>query len=196
MKRPAPSAAPSRFFATRAPRFSNSISLAQGAQWEERLASIGEAGRRAGLAPRRNARSRRYVDLHHRHEHEPRDAVACSRQADDCAVDPRRKVAATGFQTEQPIVMLTAYTMRMAQLLDPHCDMLLGRRQPWPGHLRPAFDDPRHAGHDVRTWRGGGSRQLARAGRRRHAVRELRSLARPGVRIRCTDHEGNRLCGA
>jgi 3-methyl-2-oxobutanoate hydroxymethyltransferase len=30
-----------------------------------------------------------------------------------------------GFVTEQPIVMLTAYTMRMAQLLDPHCDMLL-----------------------------------------------------------------------
>ncbi len=24
-----------------------------------------------------------------------------------------------------PIVMLTAYTMRMAQLLDPHCDLLL-----------------------------------------------------------------------
>jgi 3-methyl-2-oxobutanoate hydroxymethyltransferase len=30
-----------------------------------------------------------------------------------------------GFRTEQPIVMLTAYTMRMAQLLDPHSDMLL-----------------------------------------------------------------------
>ena len=30
-----------------------------------------------------------------------------------------------GHRTEQPIVMLTAYTMRMAQLLDPHCDMLL-----------------------------------------------------------------------
>jgi 3-methyl-2-oxobutanoate hydroxymethyltransferase len=30
-----------------------------------------------------------------------------------------------GYATEQPIVMLTAYTMRMAQLLDPHCDMLL-----------------------------------------------------------------------
>jgi 3-methyl-2-oxobutanoate hydroxymethyltransferase len=30
-----------------------------------------------------------------------------------------------GGSTEQPIVMLTAYTMRMAQLLDPHCDMLL-----------------------------------------------------------------------
>src|SRR5438045_135361 len=28
-------------------------------------------------------------------------------------------------RTEQPIVMLTAYTMRVAQLLDPHCDMLL-----------------------------------------------------------------------
>ena len=28
-------------------------------------------------------------------------------------------------KNEQPIVMLTAYTMRMAQLLDPHCDMLL-----------------------------------------------------------------------
>jgi 3-methyl-2-oxobutanoate hydroxymethyltransferase len=28
-------------------------------------------------------------------------------------------------QTEQPIVMLTAYTMRTAQLLDPHCDLLL-----------------------------------------------------------------------
>jgi 3-methyl-2-oxobutanoate hydroxymethyltransferase len=27
--------------------------------------------------------------------------------------------------TNEPIVMLTAYTMRMAQLLDPHCDMLL-----------------------------------------------------------------------
>src|ERR671933_2265263 len=28
-------------------------------------------------------------------------------------------------KTEQPIVMLTAYTMRIAQLVDPHCDMLL-----------------------------------------------------------------------
>jgi len=37
-----------------------------------------------------------------------------------------RKVSdRSGFKTEQPIVMLTAYTMRMAQLLDPHCDMLL-----------------------------------------------------------------------
>ena len=28
-------------------------------------------------------------------------------------------------KTGEPIVMLTAYTMRTAQLLDPHCDMLL-----------------------------------------------------------------------
>ncbi|MGH6658054.1 MAG: 3-methyl-2-oxobutanoate hydroxymethyltransferase [Sphingomicrobium sp.] len=33
-----------------------------------------------------------------------------------------RKVDGT---TAEPVVMLTAYTMRMAQLLDPHCDMLL-----------------------------------------------------------------------
>jgi 3-methyl-2-oxobutanoate hydroxymethyltransferase len=31
----------------------------------------------------------------------------------------------SGGKTEQPLVMLTAYTMRMAQLLDPHCEMLL-----------------------------------------------------------------------
>jgi 3-methyl-2-oxobutanoate hydroxymethyltransferase len=37
----------------------------------------------------------------------------------------RKAPAADGFKTEQPVVMLTAYTMRMAQLLDPHCDMLL-----------------------------------------------------------------------
>src|SRR3954449_2104528 len=28
-------------------------------------------------------------------------------------------------KTQEPLVMLTAYTIRMAQLLDPHCDMLL-----------------------------------------------------------------------
>lgn len=34
----------------------------------------------------------------------------------------RRK---SGGKTEEPLVMLTAYTARMAQLLDPHCDLLL-----------------------------------------------------------------------
>jgi 3-methyl-2-oxobutanoate hydroxymethyltransferase len=38
---------------------------------------------------------------------------------------PSIRARKVDFQTEQPIVMLTAYTMRMAQLLDPHCDMLL-----------------------------------------------------------------------
>ena len=28
-------------------------------------------------------------------------------------------------RTERPVVMLTAYTMRMAQLLDPHVDLLM-----------------------------------------------------------------------
>ena len=34
----------------------------------------------------------------------------------------RRKVEG---KTDEPLVMLTAYTVRMAQLLDPHCDLLL-----------------------------------------------------------------------
>src|SRR5215813_11355483 len=38
---------------------------------------------------------------------------------------PSIRARKAGGKTELPIVMLTAYTMRMAQLLDPHCDMLL-----------------------------------------------------------------------
>jgi len=45
---------------------------------------------------------------------------------------PGKRMTAPGLRarkvdgvTQEPIVMLTAYTMRMAQLLDPHCDMLL-----------------------------------------------------------------------
>ncbi|THD35339.1 MAG: 3-methyl-2-oxobutanoate hydroxymethyltransferase [Sphingomonas sp.] len=34
----------------------------------------------------------------------------------------RRKIEG---RTDEPLVMLTAYTVRMAQLLDPHCDILL-----------------------------------------------------------------------
>jgi len=41
------------------------------------------------------------------------------------AIRSRKLPSGSGFATEQPIVMLTAYTMRMAQLLDAHCDMLL-----------------------------------------------------------------------
>ena len=41
------------------------------------------------------------------------------------AIRSRKLPSDNGFSTEQPIVMLTAYTMRMAQLLDAHCDMLL-----------------------------------------------------------------------
>ena len=38
---------------------------------------------------------------------------------------PAIRARKVGGTTADPIVMLTAYTMRMAQLLDPHCDMLL-----------------------------------------------------------------------
>ncbi len=38
---------------------------------------------------------------------------------------PSLRARKANGRTEQPIVMLTAYTMRMAQLLDPHCDLLL-----------------------------------------------------------------------
>jgi 3-methyl-2-oxobutanoate hydroxymethyltransferase len=41
------------------------------------------------------------------------------------AIRARKKAEGNGYRTEQPLVMLTAYTMRMAQLLDPHCEMLL-----------------------------------------------------------------------
>ena len=41
------------------------------------------------------------------------------------SIRARKAAEGDGFTTEQPIVMLTAYTMRMAQLLDPHCDVLL-----------------------------------------------------------------------
>ncbi|WP_419828126.1 3-methyl-2-oxobutanoate hydroxymethyltransferase [Sphingomonas sp.] len=37
----------------------------------------------------------------------------------------RARKAGAGEAVAEPIVMLTAYTARMAQLLDPHCDMLL-----------------------------------------------------------------------
>ena len=45
---------------------------------------------------------------------------------------PMKRLTVPGIQarkvdgtTTEPLVMLTAYTARMAQLLDPHCDMLL-----------------------------------------------------------------------
>src|SRR5215211_2142720 len=38
---------------------------------------------------------------------------------------PALRARKAGGKTEQPIVALTAYTMRMAQLLDGHCDLLL-----------------------------------------------------------------------
>jgi 3-methyl-2-oxobutanoate hydroxymethyltransferase len=42
--------------------------------------------------------------------------------------EPVRRLTVPAIQKRkggEPIVMLTAYTARMAQLLDPHCDLLL-----------------------------------------------------------------------
>jgi len=38
---------------------------------------------------------------------------------------PAIRARKRGGHTDEPVVMLTAYTARQAQLLDPHCDMLL-----------------------------------------------------------------------
>ena len=38
---------------------------------------------------------------------------------------PAIRARKVGGHTAEPLVMLTAYTMRIAQLLDPHCEMLL-----------------------------------------------------------------------
>ena len=38
---------------------------------------------------------------------------------------PAIRARKVGGTTAEPVVMLTAYTARMAQLLDPHCDLLL-----------------------------------------------------------------------
>ena len=85
----------------------------------------GLTGRTAPLPPPPERLEGRHVDLHDGHFDEPRDPVARPGQANDDALDPRPQGGADEVRTEQPIVMLTAYTMRMAQLLDPHCDMLL-----------------------------------------------------------------------
>src|SRR6476646_139572 len=93
----------------------DSISLAQGAGWAA-------ANSRAGGAPAA-----------------PLEAAAMSTFTIDTSTSratpspvPGKRMTAPSIRarkidgrTEPPIVMLTAYTMRMAQLLDPHCDMLL-----------------------------------------------------------------------
>jgi 3-methyl-2-oxobutanoate hydroxymethyltransferase len=79
----------------------------------------------------------------------------------------------TDGKTADPLVMLTAYTARQAQLLDPHCDMLLvgdSLGQVIYGLPSTVPVTPRH---DVRAWRGSRARQLSQRRYRRHAVRQL-----------------------
>ena len=92
-----------------------------------------------------------------------------------------------------PIVSLTSYHAHTAGLVDRHCDFILvgdslgmvmhGHGDDRAGDARD--DDPAGAGGDARL--------EARAGRRRHAVRLLRGLARAGFSQRRARHEGNRL---
>jgi 3-methyl-2-oxobutanoate hydroxymethyltransferase len=76
-------------------------------------------------------------------------------------------------QTKEPLVMLTAYTARQAQLLDAHCDILLvgdSLGQVIYGlssTLQVTLD--MMLAHGAAVVRG----QLPRAGRGRHAVRRL-----------------------
>ena len=89
---------------------------------------------------------------------------------------PMRRLTVPKLQARkggEPIVVLTAYTARMAQLLDPHCDLLLvGDSLGQVIYGLPSTDagQPRD---DVRAWRRGGARLLACGGRGRHAVRLL-----------------------
>ena len=107
-------------------------------------------------------------------------------------VDPR---AQGDGKTEQPIVMLTAYTMRMAQLLDPHCDMLLvgdslGQVIYGLPSTIPVTMEMMCA-HGAAVVRGSW-----------HALvgvdmpfGSYEGIARAGLRKRLADHEGNRLRG-
>ena len=73
----------------------------------------------AYAAPAGSAKQPGHVHLHDRQLDQPRQPVAGAGQAAHRAGDPARRKGG------EPIVALTAYTMRTAQLLDPHCDLLL-----------------------------------------------------------------------
>ena len=68
-----------------------------------------------------------------------------------------------------------------------------GRQLARHGDARPGIDRAGHARHDDPAGAGGDARLEARAGRRRHAVRLVRGLARAGVYQRRAGHEGDRL---
>jgi 3-methyl-2-oxobutanoate hydroxymethyltransferase len=97
--------------------------------------------------------------------------------------------------TAEPIVMLTAYTARQAQLLDEHCDLLLVGDSlgqviyGLPSSVPVTLD--MMAAHGAAVVRG----SLSCGGGGRHAVRKLRGIAAAGLRKRCAPAQGNRLRG-
>ena len=72
-----------------------------------------------------------------------------------------------------PLVCLTAYTAPMAELLDPHCDLLLvGDSVGMVVHGLP-LNCGRHTRYDDPAWAGRDAQSQTSHGRRRHAVRIL-----------------------
>ena len=110
-------------------------------------------------------------------------------EAADRSRDPRARRAAT------PLVMLTAYTVRTAQLLDPHCDLLLvgdslgqviyGLPSTVPVTLEMM------AAHGAAVVRGSYHAVVVD----RHAVRQLRGAPRKGVRKRGVAAQADRRGG-
>ncbi|CAA9515314.1 MAG: 3-methyl-2-oxobutanoate hydroxymethyltransferase, partial [uncultured Sphingomonas sp.] len=132
------------------------------------------------------------VDLHPGHGDQPGDALAGSGQADDGPVAQRPQAGRPDRAADRDADRLHHADGAAAR---PALRPPAGRGQPGAGDLRPALDRAGDARDDVRAWCRGGARQLACAGCGRHAVRQLRGLARTGVRQRRPADEGNRLRG-
>ena len=95
----------------------------------------------------------------------------------------------------EPIVCLTAYTAPMAEILDPHCDLLLvGDSVGMVVHGLPntvGVTLEMMILHGQAVMRGAEQRH----GRRRHAVRHLRGRRRDRLRQRRARAEGDRRAG-
>ena len=99
--------------------------------------------------------------------------------------------------TAEPVVMLTAYTARQAQLLDPHCDLLLVGDSLGQVIYGLPFERAGDARDDGRPRRRGGARQLSFAS----VIVDMpfgsyEAIARAGVRQRLAAAQEDRLRGA
>ena len=92
---------------------------------------------------------------------------------------------------QEPLVMLTAYTARMAELLDPCCDALLVG----DSLAQTIYGLPSTVPVTLDTMIAHGAavaRRAHRAGGGGHAFRQLRSQSRAGLRVGLPRAEGNR----